>query len=246
MRLKDKVAVITGGARGIGAATARLFTEEGASVAVADFDSLPGQELCREIKEKGGEAHFFMVDVTDRGSVRSMVNNVVDHFGRVDILINNAGITRDSMLSRMTQEQWEKVLAVNLTGVFNCGQAVAEVMIKQGSGSIINTSSVVGVYGNIGQTNYSATKAGVIGITRTWARELGRKGITVNAVAPGFIITDMTASVPEKVLDIMKEKTPLGRLGTAEDIARAYLFLASGDAAYINGAVIPVDGGLVP
>lgn len=246
MRLKDKVAIITGGARGIGAAASILFAGEGASVAVADFDAGAGEALCGEIRETGGLAQFFRVNVADRSSVQEMVDGVVNGFGRIDILVNNAGITRDSMLSKMTREQWDSVLAVNLTGVFNCGQAVAEVMAGQGSGRIINTSSVVGVYGNMGQTNYSATKAGVIGLTRTWARELGRKGITVNAVAPGFIITDMTSTVPQKVLDLMREKTPLGRLGTARDIAMAYLFLASDDASYINGAVLPVDGGLIP
>ncbi|MFZ5650388.1 MAG: 3-oxoacyl-ACP reductase FabG [Bacillota bacterium] len=246
MRLKDKVAIITGGARGIGAAASILFAGEGASVAVADFDAGAGENLCGRIRENGGLAQFFQVNVADRSSVQTMVDEVVNRFGRIDVLVNNAGITRDSMLSKMTREQWDSVLAVNLTGVFNCGQAVAAVMAKQGSGRIINTSSVVGVYGNIGQTNYSATKAGVIGLTRTWARELGRKGITVNAVAPGFIVTDMTSTVPQKVLDLMREKTPLGRLGTAEDVARAYLFLASDEAAYINGTVLPVDGGLIP
>lgn len=243
MRLKDRVTVITGGARGIGATAARLFAREGALVAVADFDALAGERLCREL---GGRATCFRVDVADRASVQAMVDDVLDMFGRIDVLVNNAGVTRDAMLSKMTSEQWETVLAVNLTGVFNCTQAVAAVMVNQRSGRIINTSSVVGVYGNMGQTNYAATKAGVIGMTRTWARELGRKGITVNAVAPGFIITEMTAAVPQKVLDQMREKTPLGRLGTPEDVARAYLFLASDDAAYVNGVVLPVDGGLVP
>lgn len=245
MRLKDKVAVITGGARGIGAAATRIFVEEGAAVAVADFDPVAGESLCREINSTGGKAFFFQVDVSDRASVLGMVDGIVTQFDRIDILVNNAGVTRDAMLAKMTPEQWEMVLAVNLTGVFNCTQAVAAVMVSQGSGRIINTSSVVGVYGNVGQTNYAATKAGVIGMTKTWARELGRKGITVNAVAPGFIVTEMTANVPQKVLDMMREKTPLGRLGTPEDVARAYLFLASDDASYVNGTVLPVDGGLV-
>ncbi len=245
MRLKDKLAIITGGARGIGAAAARLFAEEGALVAVADFDATTGEALCREIGEKGGRAASFRVDVASRASVQSMVDGVMAKFGRIDILINNAGITRDAILLKMTEEHWEKVLDVNLTGVFNCTRAVAAVMVNQGSGRIINTSSVVGVFGNIGQTNYAATKAGVLGMTRTWAKELGRKGITVNAVAPGFIITDMTTAIPRNVLDLMREKTPLGRLGMPEDVARAYLFLASDEAAYINGAVLPVDGGLV-
>lgn len=245
MNLKDRVTVITGGARGIGAAAARLFSEKGALVAVADFNEAAGQALCREIVETGGRAVSLRVDVTDRGSVQAMVDGIMAEFGRIDILINNAGITRDAMLLKMTEEQWDQVLEVNLTGVFNCTRAVAAVMVSQGRGRIINTSSVVGAYGNVGQTNYAATKAGVLGMTKTWAKELGRKGITVNAVAPGFIATDMTAAVPPKVLDLMRQKTPLGRLGTPEDVARAYIFLASEDAAYINGAVLPVDGGLV-
>lgn len=245
MKLKGKVAVITGGASGIGAAAVRIFTDEGAIVVVADFDSVGGESLCREVNKAGGKAFFIQVDVSDQTSVQGMVEVIVGKFGRIDILVNNAGVTSDSMLGKMSPEQWHKVLNVNLTGVFYCTQAVAGVMVKQGLGRIINTSSVVGVYGNIGQTNYAATKAGVIGMTKTWAKELGRRGITVNAVAPGFIITEMTATVPPKVLDVMKEKTPLGRLGTPEDVARAYLFLASDDAAYVNGTVLPVDGGLI-
>lgn len=240
MKLENKVAIITGGARGIGLAAARLFLAEGASVAVLDFDIPKTEEYQHDEK-----LVYFAMDVTDRSSVDKTVQDVLTKFGRIDILVNNAGITRDSMLTKMTTEQWDKVLAVNLTGVFNCTQAVVPTMIEQGSGRIINTSSVVGVHGNIGQTNYAATKAGIIGMTKSWAKELGRKGITSNAVAPGFIMTDMTAVVPGKVLDIMKAKTPLGRLGTAEDIAKAYLFLASDQASYINGAIIPVDGGLV-
>jgi len=240
LKLENKVAIITGGARGIGLAAARLFLAEGASVAVLDFDVPKSEEY-----QHGEKLAYFAVDVTDRASVNNVVQDVLSKFGHIDILVNNAGITRDSMLTKMTTEQWDKVLAVNLTGVFNCTQAVVPTMIEQGSGRIINTSSVVGVHGNIGQTNYAATKAGIIGMTKSWAKELGRKGITSNAVAPGFIMTNMTAAVPEKVLDAMKAKTPLGRLGTPEDIAKAYLFLASDEASYINGAIIPVDGGLV-
>jgi len=246
LRLENKAAIITGGARGIGAAAARIFAGEGAAVAVADFDSVAGEQLCGEIVSAGGKAAFFRVNVTDRESVQTMVDQVLARFGRIDILVNNAGITRDSMLLKMNPDQWDQVITVNLTGVFNCTQLVAPVMVGQGSGKIINTSSVVGIYGNMGQTNYSATKAGVIGMTKTWARELGRKGITVNAVAPGFIVTEMTSTVPPKVLEMMREKTPIGRLGTAEDVANAYLFLASGSADYINGVVLPVDGGLIP
>ena len=245
MRLKDKVAIITGGAHGIGKETARLFAREGAKVVLADFAAAAGEAAAQEIRAEGGEALFFPVNVTDLNQVQAMVDGTVEKFGRIDILVNNAGITRDAFLTKMSPEQWEQVIAVNLTGVFNCTRAVAPVMIGQGSGRILNAASVVGLYGNLGQTNYAATKAGVIGMTRTWARELGRKGITVNAVAPGFIVTEMTAKVPEKVLATMKEKTPLGRLGLPRDVACAYLFLASDEAAYVNGAVLSVDGGLV-
>ncbi|OAT85622.1 3-oxoacyl-ACP reductase FabG [Desulfotomaculum copahuensis] len=245
MRLKDKVAIITGGARGIGKETALVFVREGARVVLGDFDAAAGEAVMQEIRAQGGEALFFPVNVADPVQVRTMVEGVVEKFGRIDILVNNAGITRDALLTKMTPEQWEQVIAVNLTGVFNCTRAAVPVMISQGGGRIINAASVAGLYGNVGQTNYAATKAGVIAMTRSWARELGRKGITVNAVAPGFIVTGMTARVPEKVLDMMKEKTPLGRLGQPRDVANAYLFLAPDEAAYINGVVLSVDGGLV-
>ncbi|MCG0278619.1 MAG: 3-oxoacyl-ACP reductase FabG [Thermanaeromonas sp.] len=245
MRLKDKVTIITGGAKGIGKETALLFAREGAKVVICDFDEEAGQKTLEELRATGAAALFFKVDVTDRASVQAMVEATKKEFGRIDILINNAGITSDALLTKMTEEQWDKVIAVNLKGVFNCTQAVVPVMLEQGSGVILNASSVVGVYGNIGQTNYAATKAGVIGMTKSWAKELGRKGIRVNAVAPGFILTDMTAKVPQKILDMMKEKTPLGRLGLPQDVAAAYLFLASDEASYINGQVLGVDGGLM-
>lgn len=245
MRLKEKVAIVTGGSRGIGKETALLFAQEGAKVVIGDFDSSAAEDTLNEIREKAGEAFFTHVNVTDSVQVQDMINKTVAKYGRIDILVNNAGITRDAFLTKITTEDWEQVIAVNLTGVFNSTRAVAPVMINQGSGRILNASSVVGIHGNIGQTNYAATKAGVIGMTRSWAKELGKKGITVNAVAPGFIMTDMTAKVPEKVLKMMAEKTPLGRLGQPRDVANAYLFLASDEAAYINGAVLSVDGGLV-
>jgi len=245
MRLAGKVAIITGGARGIGRETALLFAREGARVVLGDLDAEAGDATVREIRAAGGEALFVSVNVADAGQVQAMADATVERFGRIDILVNNAGITRDAFLTKMSPEQWEQVIAVNLTGVFNCTRAVAPVMIAQGSGRILNAASVVGLYGNLGQTNYAASKAGVIAMTRTWAKELGRKGITVNAVAPGFIVTEMTAKVPEKVLEMMREKTPLGRLGHPRDVAYAYLFLASDEAAYINGAVLSVDGGLV-
>jgi len=244
MRLKDKVALITGAGRGIGRETALLFAQEGAKVAVCDVID-EGQQVADEIVERGGEATFVKADVTDREQVRKMVETVKGRFGRIDILVNNAGVLRDAQLLKLSEEDWDLVINVNLKGVFNVTQAVAPLMIEQGRGKIINVASVVALYGNFGQTNYVASKAGVIGLTKVWARELGRKGINVNAVAPGFIQTEMTAGVPEKVLEMMREKTPLQRLGTPRDVANAYLFLASDEADFINGAVLSVDGGLV-
>jgi 3-oxoacyl-[acyl-carrier protein] reductase len=188
---------------------------------------------------------FFQVNVADRDSVDSMVEQVRSVYGNIEILVNNAGITKDAMLSKMTVEDFQKVIDVNLTGVFHCTQAVLPSMIENGRGRIINTSSVSGIYGNVGQTNYAATKAGVVGMTKSWAKELGRKGINVNAVAPGFIETGMTAKVPEKVLNQMKQMVPLARLGKPEDIANAYLFLASDESNYVNGTVLHVDGGIM-
>lgn len=245
MRLAGKVAIITGGAGGIGFAAAETFAREGAKVAIADFDSELGNAKASELQNKEYDVAFFQVDVSDRESVNNMVQNVLDHFGTIDVLVNNAGITRDAMLSKMAVEDFQKVLDVNLSGVFHCSQAVLPTLAAKGSGRIINTSSVSGVYGNIGQTNYAATKAGVVGMTKTWAKELGRKGITVNAVAPGFIETGMTAKVPEKVLEQMKQVVPLGHLGKPEDIANAYLFLASDEAKYVNGTTLHVDGGIM-
>ena len=244
MRLKDKVAIITGGANGIGLATAFLFAREGAKVAVADFDETAGKQALQRLSEQGAEARFVQVDVANPESVQGMVEAVIQTYGRVDILINNAGITQDAMLTKMTPEQWQRVIDVNLSGVFYCTQAVVPYMIEQGNGRIINTSSISGVYGNVGQSNYAAAKAGVVGMTKTWAKELGRKGITVNAVAPGFIETGMVAKVPEKVIQQMIEKVPVKRLGQPSDIAHAYLYLASDEAAYVNGSTLHVDGGI--
>jgi 3-oxoacyl-[acyl-carrier protein] reductase len=245
MRLKDKVAIITGAANGIGLAAAKTFAREGAKVAMADFDEETGLKRASELSGEGYDIAFFQVNVADRASVDSMVQNVIGHFGKIDILINNAGITRDGMLHKLTAEDFQKVVNVNLTGVFHCAQAVVPAMVQQGSGRIINTSSVSGIYGNVGQTNYAATKAGVVGMTKTWAKELGRKGINVNAVAPGFIETGMTAAVPDKVIEQMKMLVPLGRLGLPEDIANAYLFLASDESKYVNGTTLHVDGGIM-
>jgi 3-oxoacyl-[acyl-carrier protein] reductase len=195
--------------------------------------------------KKSGDGFFVKLDVTNREQSKQMVITTMEKYGKIDVLINNAGIVQDAFLSKMTEVQWDKVIDINLKGVFNCSQAVVEVMMKQGNGVIINTSSIVGLNGNVGQVNYSATKAGLIGMTKTLAKELGRKGIRVNAVAPGFISTPMTSKVPEKILEMMKEKTPLRRLGESSDVAYAYLFLASDEAKFINGAILSVDGGLV-
>ncbi|MBU2492933.1 MAG: 3-oxoacyl-ACP reductase FabG [Bacteroidetes bacterium] len=244
-RLENKVAVITGGAQGIGAATVEKFLNEGASVAVWDIDVSIGEKFANKLKNEGFNVSFYQVDVSNFESVRTNVEKVISEFGTIDILVNNAGITRDATLKKMTPELWQQVINVNLTGVFNCSQIISQIMIEKGYGKIINASSVVGLYGNFGQTNYVATKSGVIGMTKVWARELGRKGINVNAVAPGFIATEMVKAMPEKVIQMMEEKTPLGRLGQPEDIANAYLFLASEEASFINGATLSVDGGIV-
>jgi 3-oxoacyl-[acyl-carrier protein] reductase len=246
MRLKGKVALITGAANGIGYAAAEVFVKEGCHVALVDFDDQTGEDKEKSLNGlRGGKAAFYQGDVSDRSSVDDFVKKAKEHFGKIDILINNAGITRDGMLHKLTAENFQKVLDVNLTGVFNCTQAVLPYLIENGKGKIINTSSVSGVYGNVGQTNYAAAKAAVVGMTKTWAKELGRKGINVNAVAPGFTETGMVASVPEKVIEGMKSMVPLGRLGKPEDIAKAYLYLASDDSDYVNGTVLHVDGGIM-
>jgi 3-oxoacyl-[acyl-carrier protein] reductase len=245
MRLKDRVAIITGAANGIGLKAAEVFAKEGAKVALADFNAEQGEKRAQELREKGYEVTFFQVNVAQRSSVDEMVEKVREVYGNIGVLVNNAGITKDAMLSKLSIEDFQAVLDVNLTGVFHCTQAVLPSMIENGKGRIINTSSVSGVYGNVGQTNYAATKAGVVGMTKSWAKELGRKGINVNAVAPGFIETGMTAKVPERILDQMKQMVPLLRLGKPEDIANAYLFLASDESNYINGTVLHVDGGIM-
>lgn len=243
-RLENKVAVITGGADGIGRAASVLFAQEGAKVIIWDLNEEKGNEAVSEIIASGGLAEFVRVNTAKLEDVEKAASMAWDRYGQIDILINNAGITRDSSLKKMTPEQWQQVIDVNLTGVFYCTKVVSNYMLEKGYGRIINTSSVVALYGNFGQTNYVATKAGLIGMTKTLARELGRKGITVNAVAPGFIATEMVKKMPENVLRAMEEKVPLGRLGYPEEIASAYLFLASNEAGYINGSVLSVDGGI--
>jgi 3-oxoacyl-[acyl-carrier protein] reductase len=252
--LTGRVALVTGAANGIGRATALAFVGAGAALAAWDRDEAAGRALIDEIGQAGGHAAFFGVDVALQPAVEAAVAATLERFGRIDILINNAGITRDAQLIKvkndavvgaMSAADFEAVLNVNLKGVFACAQAVAPIMIQQRYGRIVNAASVVALYGNFGQTNYVASKAGVVGMTKVWARELGKYGITVNAVAPGFILTEMTAAMPEHVLDQMVGRTPAGRAGTPQDVAHAYLFLASEEAGFVNGAVLSVDGGLV-
>ena len=243
-RLAGKVSLITGAAQGIGLATALKFAKEGAIVIVCDIKQAAVDEAVNQCQTLGAQAVGFVVDVTQRDMVDATVKSVLQTFGRIDVLVNNAGITQDARLQKMTLEQFDRVIDVNLRGVFHCAQAVTDAMVAQGSGVILNASSVVGIYGNFGQTNYAASKFGVIGFTKTWSRELGPKGIRVNAVAPGFIATPILNTIPEKVIHDMQDRVPLKRLGQPDDIANVYAFLASDEASYINGTVIEVAGGL--
>ena len=243
MRLQDKVAIITGAGRGIGQATAVKFAREGAKVVVCDLSPEWIEETVQMCKESRGDAFGFVADVRDPQSLEQMVDATIAKWGRVDVLVNNAGIVQDAQLLKMSEVQFDKVIDVNLKGTYNCTRAVAPVMVEQGSGVILNASSIVGIFGNFGQTNYAASKFGVIGMVKTWARELGRKGVRSNAVCPGFVETPILSSIPDKVLEGMRARVPLGRLGRPEDIANTYAFLASDEASYINGAVIEVSGG---
>jgi 3-oxoacyl-[acyl-carrier protein] reductase len=243
MRLRDKVSIITGAGQGIGRATALKFASEGAKVAVCDINIAAVEDTVREIIDAGGEAAGFTVDVTDKESIARMVTGVMVKWGRIDTLVNNAGIVQDAQFKKMTDEQFDSVIDVNLKGVYHCTKAVVDIMLEQNSGVILNASSIVGLYGNFGQTNYAATKFGVIGMMKTWARELGRKGIRANAICPGFIETPILSSIPDKVIKMMEDKVPMGRLGKPEEIANTYAWLASDEASYINGAVIEVSGG---
>jgi len=251
MRLRDRVTLITGGAAGIGKATAERFAEEGAKVVICDVSEQAGQEVAKTL---GPEASFYKVNVADRQAVQAWVDDVAAKYGRMDVLVNNAGVLRDGTLvkvqegklvKQMPEADFDLVIGINLKGVFNCTQAVAPYMIRQSGGVILNATSIVGLDGNFGQTNYVASKAGVIGMTKVWARELGRYNIRVNAVAPGFTATEMVKAMPEKVLEGMKARTPLGRMGEPRDIANAYLFLASDEASFISGVTLRVDGGIV-
>lgn len=253
-RLQGKVAIITGAARGIGATTAHTFAREGAQVVICDVSEDQGQQTALAINTAISEllgqptltTIFLPVDVTSMASVTQMVEQTVAHFGRLDILVNNAGVIRDAQLRKMTEADFDFVVDINLKGVFHCGKAVAQQLLAQEQGGVIlNAASVVGMDGNFGQTNYAATKAAVIGMTKVWARELGPKGIRVNALAPGFIETAMTSAMPEKIYHSMVENTPLRRAGQPQDVANAYLWLASDEASFINGVTLRVDGGIV-
>ena len=243
MRLKDNVAIITGAGQGIGLATAIKFAQEGAKVVACDINAASVQNAVGLVTAAGGQAIGFVIDVTDKASIATMVEGVMAKWGRIDTLVNNAGIVEDAQFKKMSEDQFDRVIDVNLKGVYNCTKAVVDIMLAQNSGCILNASSIVGIYGNFGQTNYAATKFGVIGMVKTWARELGRKGIRANAICPGFVETPILASMPAKIVKMMADRVPMGRLGRPEEIAATYAWLASSEASYINGAVIEVSGG---
>ncbi|MFY7825593.1 MAG: 3-oxoacyl-[acyl-carrier-protein] reductase [Flectobacillus sp.] len=242
MRLQNRIAIITGAARGIGKAATEVFCKEGATVIIWDLLDL-GEETASNLRAQGYACEFMKVSTTDVSGIESATKKVFERFGKIDILINNAGITRDKTLLKMSHDEWQQVIDVNLTGVFNCTKAVAPYMVEKQYGRIICTSSIVGVHGNFGQTNYVAAKAGLIGMVKTWAKELAKHGITSNAVAPGFIRTEMTEAMPEEVQKAMISQIPLKRMGDPKDIAYAYLYLASEEASFVNGQVLGVNGG---
>ena len=242
MRLQNRIAIITGAARGIGKAATEVFCKEGATVIIWDLLDL-GEETASNLRAQGYACEFMKVSTTDVSGIESATKKVFERFGKIDILINNAGITRDKTLLKMSHDEWQQVIDVNLTGVFNCTRAVAPYMVEKQYGRIICTSSIVGVHGNFGQTNYVAAKAGLIGMVKTWAKELAKHGITSNAVAPGFIRTEMTEAMPEEVQKAMISQIPLKRMGDPKDIAYAYLYLASEEASFVNGQVLGVNGG---
>jgi 3-oxoacyl-[acyl-carrier protein] reductase len=245
MKLKDKVTIVTGGASGIGRAIVERFAQEGAGVVICDVNLNSAQELSSQLKEEGVKSEAFEVDVSDSSQVEKVVNNITEKFKRIDVLVNNAGISKDSLLIRTDPSDWDKVLAVNLKGAFNFTRSVARVMMKQRYGRIVNITSVVGIMGNAGQSSYSASKAGLIGLTKSTAKELASRGITVNAVAPGYIQTPMTENLSQAVKEGYLSSIPLGKAGTPQQVANLVLFLASDEADYITGQVIKIDGGLL-
>lgn len=245
MQLQDKVAVVTGSTKGIGKEIALEFARRGAKVVVSGRNAERAEAVCAEIKAAGGSAMAVVGDVSRMADAQQLIERALEQFGQIDVLVNNAGITRDNLLMRMKEEEWDEVLAINLKGAFNCIKSVTRQMMKQRSGRIINITSVVGQMGNAGQANYAASKAGIIGLTKSVARELASRNITCNAVAPGFIETDMTGALDEKVRESLQAQIPLGRLGSVLDVARVTAFLAGDEAAYITGQVINVDGGMV-
>jgi len=245
MRLKDKVALITGGARGIGREIALLFAKEGADIVIGDVNMPEAEKTRADIEALGRKALPLQLDVTSFVKVEEATNKILDKFSKIDILVNNAGITKDGLLLRMSEADWDLVIAVNLKGTFNCTKAVSKVMIKQRSGKIINIASIIGIIGNAGQANYSASKAGIIALTKTSAKELAIRNINVNAVAPGFIQTEMTAKLPEDLKQKMLSVIPLNKFGTPVDVAKTCLFLASEESDYITGQTIVIDGGMV-
>ena len=242
MRLKDKVCIITGGANGIGAATALKFAREGATVAICDIDEALLGETLATLKEVTQNCEAYVVDVTKMETIEKMVEDIVRRYKKIDVLVNNAGILMDAQLQKMTDEQFDKVIDINLKGTYNATKALIDIMRAQGSGSVINVSSVIGLYGNFGQTNYAATKFGVIGMAKSWAKEHGRRGIRFNAACPGFVDTNIIRAMPEHIIEAMEQRIALGRFGTAEEIANVYAFLASDESSYITGAVIDVSG----
>lgn len=245
MRLKDKVAIITGGARGIGKKISQTFLKEGASVYIFDVNQEEGARTVGELQPAyDGKVIFFKVDITDEKNVEQSIEKIIEAEGRIDILVNNAGITRDNLILRMSLEDWKKVIDINLTGAFICSKHTVKYMVKNRSGKIINISSIVGVHGNAGQSNYSSSKAGIIGLTKTLARELAGRNILVNAIAPGYIETEMTKKLSDKIKEKLMEQIPTGRLGSVDDVAKTALFLASDDSNYITGTVISLDGGM--
>ncbi len=243
MRLKDRIAIVTGGARGIGKAVSELFAKEGATVIIWDLLD-EGKETASNIVAKGGKAEFIKISVTDKTAIEIEAQRIHDQYGKIDILINNAGITKDRTLHKMSEEEWDAVIAVNLKGVFLCTQVISKYMKEAGYGRIVSAASNVGLRGNFGQTNYSATKAGVIAMSKTWTLELGKYGITANALAPGFTLTEMTEQIPKEHMDTMKAQIPLQKVASPLDIAYGYLYLASDEASYVSGICLTIDGGI--